>query len=553
MKRIPYFWFLLFLIAVPVIAQESCPADVLRAFARAGTACTDVERNYACYGNGSVQGVFDARSNDSFGLVGERADTNYMQQLLVSSFDDYGVALIQLQMSLVDTELGRNVMLLAFGEVTLTNHVPVRPTVPIESTGVLNIRALPDREADILAQYPLRTTITANGITAEGGWLRVEIPDTSEIGWVAHDVIATADDVTTLNIVDVNTPFFRPFQLFSVITGSGEWCAGAPQSGLLVQAPNTVDAVEMTINGVDVRLSGTMVVQIVPGAAMTIRQLDGDTLLQIDSDKQWLVAGSEVNIPIDVALNLSGSLLPARPIETSALTGLPVNNLNYRVRLSEPTPQAEIDAQITALEAEQSLITDSSTDNDVMSGQRCIRTAQGRATLYAGPGTFYEVIREIGNGSRLYPVLRLTDSEGVSWLQLNNGHWILASSTESEGQCREIPITEIVQPPLYNMLVLETCDTSNGPIRSGQWVQIEFVDGGWPTYEEALLAPRIDPGRITVNQQRLWIEASSPRNVAEERYYSTFSGAWYAESGTYRIVGNRLSYSVICDVTVPLG
>lgn len=550
MKRLPLFWVLLLMIAVPTLSQAVCPTDDIRAFARAGSACTDVARNHVCWGNGNISADFDEANQDDFSLVGERANTGLLQQLTVDSSVDYSLASLQLQLSLINTQPGRNVSLLAFGDVTLTNQVPVRPTILVESTGLLTIRTLPDSEANLIDQYPLRTTVRANGLYSEGGWLRIEVPDSSEIGWVSLDILTTMGDINSLNIVDVDTPFLRPFQVMSVLTGIDDApCLGAPESGLLIQSPNVVDAVEMTINGVDLLLSGTLFLQASPDNAMILQQVDGQTLVRFANQRQWLVSGAEVSIPLDASLTVSGEISTISPLSSENLVGIPLNNLNYRVRVPAVITQAEIDILITDLESEPLIIEASS----VMSPQRCIRTAQGSVTLYAGPGTFYEVIRDIESGSRLYPALRLSDSEGVTWWQLNNGHWMLATKANIEGDCGEIPITQIVEAPNYNTIILETCDTSNGPIRADQWVLIEFTDGGWETLGEANQAVRIDRGRITVNQDSLWVDATQPREVAEDRFYRTFSGSWYAESGTYRIVGNRLTYSVICDITVPVG
>jgi hypothetical protein len=550
MKRLQFFWLLFLLIAIPaIIAQESCPANVIRAFARAGAACTDLERNQVCYGNGTVQGVFDARGTQSLALVGERASVDWMQQLIVTTEAEYSIASMQLQMSLINTEIGRNVSVVAFGDVNLSNQVPVRPLVPIESTGVLNIRALPDIESDILSQHPLRTTVQANGILAEGDWLRVQIPDTSDIGWVARDLIITTGDLNMLNIVDVDTPFLRPFQLASLVTAQDDaWCEGTPESGILIQSPNITDAVEMTLNGVEMRLSGTLFVQAVPDAAMVLQQIEGNTLIRVGADSRWIVAGSEIALPLDASLTVT-EITSAVLLNIDNLAGVPVNSLNYRVSLPDALTQAQIDTEIAALEAVPLVVADTS----IMSDNRCRRTAGSRVTLFAGPGTFYEVIRELNRGATLYPALRLTDTDGVSWWQLSNGHWMLASEAEITGNCGEIPVTEVVQAPFYNVLVLETCDTLNGPIRNGQYVEIEFTDGGWETIEEALRAPQIDPGRITVNQDWLWVHADEPQRVAIERFYRVFRASWYAQAGTYRIIGQRLTYSVICDITVPLG
>ena len=153
----------------------------------------------------------------------------------------------------------------------------------------------------------------------------------------------------------------------------------------------------------------------------------------------------------------------------------------------------------------------------------------------------------------MYPVLRLSDSDGVTWWQLSNSHWMLANQANSEGDCPDVPGTEVIEVPDFNVLVLETCDTSNGPIRAGQWVQIEFTIGSFRTLGEAEQAFYIDRGRVTVNNQWIYVSAGAPFKVADERFYRKFYSSWYAESGTFRIIGSRLTYSVICDVTVPVG
>ena len=104
----------------------------------------------------------------TFELVGERAGTSLMQQIILTGMVDneLSVALMQLQSTIVNTQPGRNVAVIAFGDVTMTNEVPVRPTIRVEANGVLNVRRLPNRDTgDIMVQLPLRTTVTANGIT----------------------------------------------------------------------------------------------------------------------------------------------------------------------------------------------------------------------------------------------------------------------------------------------------------------------------------------------------------------------------------------------------
>jgi len=100
---------------------------------------------------------------------------------------------------------------------------------------------------------------------------------------------------------------------------------------------------------------------------------------------------------------------------------------------------------------------------------------------------------------------------------------------------------------------LETCETTNGPVREGQNVRIEFTDGGWETQFDAQRAPQIDPGRVKINTDTYRTSSSDAFQAAPERWYRHFYIHWRAEAGTYRVVGERLTYVVTCDLTVPVG
>src|SRR5688572_13319238 len=146
----------------------------------------------------------------------------------------------------------------------------------------------------------------------------------------------------------------------------------------------------MTLNGLEMRLYGTTFVQAVPGGTMLLQQIEGNLLIKLGTETRWIVAGSEIVLPLDAGLSVTG-IASATPITVDNLAGVPVNNLNYRVSLPESLEQPEIDSQIVALEAVPLVVSNDS----MMSRDRCNRIAGSRVTLYAGPGTFYEVIREI--------------------------------------------------------------------------------------------------------------------------------------------------------------
>jgi hypothetical protein len=327
-------------------------------------------------------------------------------------------------------------------------------------------------------------------------------------------------------------------------------CDGAPQSGVLLQSPNTSDTVSLTINNSDVALAGTMFIQAESGAAMTLNMLDGFARVSASGSVQAVPAGARLQVPLSAGLLATGAPSEPQPIPEGTLSGLPVNNLSYRVQLPGTISDDELQQRLIALVPQP---TPTPADPGERIG-RCVRTTRGDVTLYAGPGTNYEIIREIDSGTRLYPVLRLTASDGVTWWQLSNSHWLRADRATEEGNCQRIPRTELVQPPTYNVLTMETCDTSNGPLRAGQYVVIEFTAGSWRNQALARRATLDDPGRITIDdRQQLYVRAGRPFRVAEDRWYRVFSANWQATPGTHRIESQHLSYILTCDVTVPLG
>lgn len=542
------FWFTIafLLITITSAYAQSCTTDVLQALSRAGAACSDVLRNQVCYGNGLVEATFPM-GEATLPLVGDRAEIDFMTRLQVGgdAATEFSVATIKLQANLLDTQPGRNLTVLASGNAVLENQVALRPISRITSTGTLNIRTLPDGiDGDIIKQVPLRTSLTANGITENGAWLRVEVPDESTVGWVLREIIVAAEtDLSILNIVDVDTPYLRPYQVMTVQTGSDDTpCTGAPQSGILLQSPSVEDTVTITINNAVVKMAGTVFLQAPDGDPMLLNQIDGFSEITYAGTIGYMVGGAR--IAIDTGLG------DAEPYDSTDLIGLPTNNLTYRVRVPAPVDDTVLASAIDRY------FNPPVTPTRIPASDRpppCITVTTTRATLYAGPGTYYEVIRELTANTRIVPVQEQRDSDGNVWWQLNNGHYIQASRAERTGDCDSVPLTEIVGAPQANELSLERCESFNGPIRAGQTVTIEFNVKVGETYDEARNSIYYDPGTITVNQDRLRVYHSNPREVSEDVWYRSFYASWTAEAGTFRIEGDRLSYEVICDITVPVG
>ena len=78
--------------------------------------------------------------------------------------------------------------------------------------------------------------------------------------------------------------------------------------------------------------------------------------MQANNQNQWLVNGGEVSIPLDQTLTVSGDMSEIVPFDPDVLAGIPINNLNYRVRIPAAVTQDDLDALIADLEAEPVMI-----------------------------------------------------------------------------------------------------------------------------------------------------------------------------------------------------
>lgn len=546
--------------AVPLHAQDTtCPAALTLALPRANAACARSadQRGTACYGSGSVSVVPQPGAPEpTLTTAGETFDLAGVRSVRLNAEDPnaLSVVVLRLQADYLAREAGRSVTVLLFGDAEITTEADLLALVELTAEGSVNVRDLPDGDGDILQQLTLRETIIADGRSEDGAWLRVRLAD-GRIGWVGTDAVTPDGDVFTLAIVDGAVPVYTPFQVFTLRTGAGDArCATLPQSGALIQSSNEGSPATLVINGVTLRLAGSVFLQSRPTddrlpGQMTINVLDGRAEVTARDVTQVAPAGARVRVALDESLAVDGTPALAEPYLEGDVQTLPISNLPYRFTVPAPLAPDAIAAFLIEDSAPAAAAPPAA---DAREDRACRRITLRSIDLFAGPGSFYEVINGLAEGQRVTPVYQSTDANGDVWWQLRNGNWLRASSVREEGTCQTVPVLTVVNPPRNNSLSLEGCYTENGPLRDGQSVEIRFLDGGWDTREEAFEAPNIDPGTITVNGVALGVYPSSPFMV-NGRYFRYFSAYWQATSGSYRLVGDRLTYTVSCNVTVPFG
>ncbi|MCD4684791.1 MAG: SH3 domain-containing protein, partial [Anaerolineae bacterium] len=234
--------------SAPDIAQSadtnSCPDIVARAWESLDDACADGARNTACYGHILLDATPQPFVTDwQFETVGDLANLAEIQSLQLSSMDLteglWGVALITLQANIPAALPDQNVSLLMFGDVQIDNASPLLPQVDVYANAAgganANVRARPEADAAVIGVIPRGSFAPANGRLADNSWVRVQLPDADQAGWVWVPIIRTApeDDLNTLDIVAPTQPFYGPMQAFYLTAAVDDAaCPEAPNSGI---------------------------------------------------------------------------------------------------------------------------------------------------------------------------------------------------------------------------------------------------------------------------------------------------------------------------------
>ncbi|HEX2905508.1 MAG TPA: hypothetical protein VHO69_01510 [Phototrophicaceae bacterium] len=343
----PAIWLAIFILlggmGVAAAFGDTCPAFVEFALARTNQVCTSAHRNEACYGHVQLDAhPYPNTANFKFDQIGDVVPVSAIESLRLSAFDPnsnlWGIALMRVQANIPDTIPGQNITFILFGDVVIQNPVSVAPVMfDITPTLPLRIFSYPAVGAPVLGTVDAGRTMTTDGRSADGAWLRIQMPlGVQSTGWIANSGLIFAHDLGTLEILDPEdtTPRYRPMQAFYLTSGSeAPVCNAIPASGILIQSPHNAGKITLSVNNVEVRIGSTVFFQAQPNGDLTVTTLKGSALVTANGSTEEALAGMRVRVPLDGQLRPLGP--PSVPevfmdAEVAALA-LPIRYLNEAV------------------------------------------------------------------------------------------------------------------------------------------------------------------------------------------------------------------------------
>lgn len=343
MRPIGILFVLLLWTTMHAFAQD-CAALLQTALASTRDLCAETGRNEMCYGNGPLEvGAQEGSNAFAAPTLGARERVRRMGMLRLGVTEaGVGMALLNLQADLPNQPVEQNATLLAFGDVEIHNGVAAEAAPPeIRSIVIagLNVRSGPGTEYTQIGSLLLDQIVTGVARSEDSSWMQIQLPwDENATGWVSTQVgaLEIGGDVSTLpNLgetdqlaVDVR-PQFSPMQSFT-FSSTDTPCV----SGILLQAPASVGEVMFDVNGVSLRLNGTVFLQAQLGGDLVLNVLEGRAQITANDSPVTALSGTQVLVPTGA--------FPDAPIayDEAQMQALPVSVLTREITAAPARTEA---------------------------------------------------------------------------------------------------------------------------------------------------------------------------------------------------------------------
>lgn len=449
MKYLPCF--ILLLLSVTVMAQAiECPTLEKAALAETGLWCTAVEQGQLCYGNSSVQVQFRSATSD-FNAPGNRVLLADISSIQTSTAENlWGAAFAEVAAYPGDSWTPAPAAMIIMGNTTVTDAgtestAPNVITLEITDVSGANVRAGPFTDAGIVGSVHKGDLVKVTGRLTDGSWVRIQTPK-GVSGWVSNMTITA--DVSGVPVAKRDEPppemFLRPFAAFNLESGMNDArCAGAPESGVLVQSPD-LTPYRFRVNGVLIELAGTMFLQAQPDTFFMIYVLEGEADASIGSARVTIEQGFQSVVMMTQGEN-----------GTPLASGAPGKPSAYDHTRLLPLPTHLLPRPAYVVFDLRKLIKARPTDGSsplagVLVTDPCVITVGADdVNLRSGAGTDFPIRAVINTRESALPVGRAVGTDGNNWWQLSQDVWISGTVTITGGNCAAVPIVEapLLPPP----------------------------------------------------------------------------------------------------------
>jgi uncharacterized protein YgiM (DUF1202 family) len=554
-----------------------CPAYVAAALEAVASACGDLERNQACYGNNQIIAEFWQETDDSrFSQPADRIVLAELRSLATTPLDieanQWGVAALKVQANIPETLPGQAVTLLLMGDATLENAVtpdqvraPVTP-IPAQVSVHANLRSLPTTASNVVRSAEIGEILQIIGINKDGDWFEVA-QETGLRTWIKSSLVSVSDanQLAGLPATDESIGAnYAPMQAFYFRNGlSSSACREAPNM-LAVQSPDNL-TVTLKINSLEFSMGSTLLftsAQLPDGTPVLV-----GTLVEGHFTVHYLAFAAEMTQPgqtFAVTLNADGQVDEDSQLvdlsSNSEVDGIIHNGClslmnNPLLPVSPPTCDFSLDYDV------QPPAGGSGDLSNIGTGDTCTIAPDKMVNLRGGPGTNYAWNGQLQAGEQATPDGFATDSGGQTWWHLSNGLWVRSDLVNQAGACGGLPPITPPDPPATSapppppssgspsvggiFEIQHRCADLNA-VRPGQTITFQDGIGRWPTPAEKDAALAGHSAVITVDGMSLSVYyEGTTLHVGDggpDGYGDRARADWVATPGTHTVAGYWTSH-----------
>lgn len=419
-----------------VLAQDTqCLEPVREAVESALSNCADMDMNELCYASGTQEIASRLPDDESYNEVGDTIEIGHVDVLAITSTaEESSIAMLAPRANFVDDTL----RMVVVGNVSLQNLGNSRSDfvaaeIAVSRRNGAQIYTEPDAPTEEYLCWGC--VVRAIGRSADGVWLAVLNEDDSSLWVAAADMEATID-FQLLPIVEADAipqpPYVGAMQAFTLISGIDDApCAGAPESGVIVQTPDLDRNGFLIVNGLDIQFAGTLFLQAQPDAVMVVTVLEGEALLGTGDDAFTLNVGERLSYPFD-GQGLSVHSLP-EAYHYAAARNLPSL---YLLPRGFELPFSTGGLLTPYVEGALSSVT---------ADAPCTIAWTVDVNLRAGPGVDFPLRQGVAANFSAQPDGRANGTDGALWWRLADGIWLNANNTIAAGSCGTLPLIEVIE------------------------------------------------------------------------------------------------------------
>ncbi len=428
---------------VAAAQDRACPALQDGAIGSVSSACAEQEIHSICFGHPTVSLAWlpDA-ATAAFSQPGDQAASKSVDWFSTSSEDkSWGTARILFAAYPPDGLEAQPAALLAFGDVAL--FPAPRTAIPallldirVAAAQGANLRAEPNTDAQVIRTLAQRSGLKAVRLNEDGSWIQA-YADPEEIGWISRELAAGDIDLLPSAPRDnAGAPLWFSWQAFDFRSGIDDApCAGAADSGLLLQSNRFQPPRQFWLNGLDVRLNGTVFLQAQIDAGMSIYVLDGEASIIVPEARVVVKSGFYTQVPLSPAEDGSPMYaeIPAAPsaYDYQSMLNLPIAALPYPTRVGLD-PYTIIDKRPS----------DGQSPLEGMSPEAPCKITAGTfgANIRSHPDPEAPVIAVMGHRESADPMARAIGADDLLWWKLADHVWIRIDATVTGGKCSAVPL-----------------------------------------------------------------------------------------------------------------